>query len=67
VLGLGPYVDGPVPPASIPGHPGGHGRDGAHSPAGDMTGGHGQAGEHGVAGGQIPFGDVISPARHLAS
>ncbi len=67
VLGLGPYVAGPVPPASIPGHARGHGRDGAHGPAGDMTGGHGRAGEHGVAGGQSPFGDVISPARHLAS
>jgi EAL domain-containing protein (putative c-di-GMP-specific phosphodiesterase class I) len=67
VLGLGPYVDGPVPPASIPGHAGGHGGGGAHDPAGDMTGGHGRAGGHGVAGEQTPFGDVISPARHLAS
>ncbi|MCW2911555.1 MAG: hypothetical protein JWL68_6344 [Actinomycetia bacterium] len=67
VLGLGPFVAGMVPPASIPGHPGGYGRDMAHGPAGDMTGGHGRAGEHGAAGGQIPFGDVISPARHLAS
>jgi hypothetical protein len=61
VLGLGPFVAGPVPPASIPGHAGGHGRERAHGPAGDMTGGHG------VAGGQAPLGDVISPARHLAS
>jgi EAL domain-containing protein (putative c-di-GMP-specific phosphodiesterase class I) len=67
VLGLGPFVAGAVPSASIPGQSGGQGLAGAHGPAGDMAGGRGLAGEHGVAGGQIPFGDVISPARHLAS
>jgi predicted signal transduction protein with EAL and GGDEF domain len=54
VLGLGPYVDGPVPPASIHGHPGGHGRDGAHGPAGDMTGGTGGPGSTGWPGGRSP-------------
>ncbi len=45
VLGMGMFVAGPVPPASI----------------------QGLAGEHGPSGGELPFGDVISPASHLAS
>ena len=51
VLGLGPFVTGAVPPASIPGPPGNHGL----------------AGEQGPPGGELPFGDAISPAPHLAS
>jgi diguanylate cyclase (GGDEF)-like protein/PAS domain S-box-containing protein len=57
VLGMGTFVAGPVPPASIPvlsAEPG---------PASE----HGLAGGHGPAGGELPFGDVISPASHLAS
>ena len=82
VLGLGPFVAGPVPPASMPGPAGGqrrraghHGRAGHHDRAGDpgVTGapsaaaGRGLPAEHGPAGGDLPFGDVISPAPHLAS
>ncbi|HEY5355107.1 MAG TPA: EAL domain-containing protein [Streptosporangiaceae bacterium] len=56
-LGLGPLVAGPVPPVTIPEDEGrGHGQAGEHG-----------VGEHGPAGGELPFGGVISPARHLAS
>jgi EAL domain-containing protein (putative c-di-GMP-specific phosphodiesterase class I) len=57
VLGMGTFVAGPVPPASIPV------RSAEHGPASE----HGLAGGHGPAGGELPFGDVISPASHLAS
>ncbi len=75
VLGLGPFVGGPVPPASMPGPAGGQGRAGHPGRAGgpgvagapSAAGGRGMAREHGPAGGDIPFGDVISPAPHLAS
>ena len=81
VLGLGPFVAGPVPPASMPGPAGGQGqaghrgRAGHHDRAGTpgVSGAPGTAGgrdvarEHGPAGGELPFGDVISPAPHLAS
>jgi hypothetical protein len=46
-----------VPPAGVPG------LSAEHGPAGE----HGLAGEHGPARGELPFGDVISPASHLAS
>jgi diguanylate cyclase (GGDEF)-like protein/PAS domain S-box-containing protein len=32
-----------------------------------LAGERGAGGEHGPAGGELPFGDVITPARHLAS
>jgi len=32
-----------------------------------LAGEHGVGGEHGAAGGEPPFGDVVTPARHLAS
>jgi diguanylate cyclase (GGDEF)-like protein/PAS domain S-box-containing protein len=51
VLGMGTFVAGPVPPASIPG----------------LSAEHGPASEHGPARGELPFGNVISPASHLAS
>jgi EAL domain-containing protein (putative c-di-GMP-specific phosphodiesterase class I) len=57
VLGMGTFVAGPVPPASIP----------------VLSAEHGPVSEHGLAGGnrpadgELPFGDVISPASHLAS
>jgi EAL domain-containing protein (putative c-di-GMP-specific phosphodiesterase class I) len=57
VLGMGPLIAGPVPPAGVPG------LSAEHGPAGE----HGLAGEHGPARGELPFGDVISPASHLAS
>lgn len=57
VLGMGTFVGGPVPPASIPV------LSAEHGPASE----HGLAGGHGPAGGELPFGDVISPASHLAS
>jgi hypothetical protein len=60
VLGLGPFVAAPVPPASFPGP---QGVTGVHGLAGD----HGLAGEQEQAGGVVPFRDVISPAPHLAS
>ena len=75
VLGLGPFVAGPVPPASMPGPAGGQGWAGHHGRAGDpgvagapsAAGGRSLAREQGPAGGDLPFGDVISPAPHLAS
>ena len=84
VLGLGPFVAGPVPPASLPGpaggqgppgHGGHRGRAGRHDRAGapgaagapSAAGGRDVAREHGRADGDLPFGDVISPAPHLAS
>jgi EAL domain-containing protein (putative c-di-GMP-specific phosphodiesterase class I) len=57
VLGMGVFVAGPVPPAGLQGLPSEHG------PASE----HGLAGERGPAPGELPFGDVISPASHLAS
>ncbi len=57
VLGMGMLVAGPVPPAGLQGLPADHG------PASE----HGLAGERGPARGELPFGDVISPASHLAS
>jgi diguanylate cyclase (GGDEF)-like protein/PAS domain S-box-containing protein len=57
VLGMGVFVAGPVPPAGLQGLPAEHG------PASE----HGLAGERGPAPGELPFGDVISPASHLAS
>jgi hypothetical protein len=51
VLGMGTFVAGPVPPAGVPG----------------LSAEHGSAGEHEPARGELPFGDVISPASHLAS
>ena len=73
VLGLGPFVAGPVPPASMPGPAGGQGRAGHHGRAGDpgvagaRAAGRSLAREQGPASGDLPFGDVISPAPHLAS
>jgi hypothetical protein len=32
-----------------------------------LAGERGTGGEQGPAGGELPFGDVITPARHLAS
>jgi diguanylate cyclase (GGDEF)-like protein/PAS domain S-box-containing protein len=80
-LGLGPFVAAPVPPASIPGLAGAQGQGGAMAAgpglageiagargrAGEMAGGPGLGGEQGAAGGELPFGDVVTPARHLAS
>ncbi len=60
VLGMGTFVAGPVPPASLPAQALA-GRE--HGPSGE----HGLAGEHGPGRGELPFGDVISPASHLAS
>ncbi len=50
---------------------------GARGRAGEMAGGpaggerlageHRAGGEQGAAGGELPFGDVVTPARHLAS
>jgi diguanylate cyclase (GGDEF)-like protein/PAS domain S-box-containing protein len=57
VLGMGLFVAGPVPPAGLQGLPVEHG------PGNE----HGLAGERGPAHGELPFGDVISPASHLAS
>ncbi len=57
VLGMGMFVAGPVPPAGIQGLPGEQG----------AAGEHGLAGGRGPAHGELPFGDVISPASHLAS
>jgi diguanylate cyclase (GGDEF)-like protein/PAS domain S-box-containing protein len=57
VLGMGMFVAGPVPPAGI------RGLSAEPGPASE----HGLAGERGPAGGELPFGDVISPASHLAS
>ena len=57
VLGMGMFVAGPVPPAGI------HGVSAEHGPASE----HGLAGERGPGRGELPFGDVISPASHLAS
>ena len=57
VLGMGMFVAGPVPPAGI------QGVSADHGPASE----HGLAGERGPGRGELPFGDVISPASHLAS
>jgi len=54
---MGTFVAGPVPPAGLQGLPAEHG------PARE----HDLAGERGPARGELPFGDVISPASHLAS
>ena len=67
-LGLGPLLAGPVPPADPPGRR--RPRPGCRRPG--QPGEHGQAGEHragenGPGSGELPFGGVISPARHLAS
>ncbi len=66
-LGLGPFVAAPVPPASLPGLAGGPHRGGEMAAGPGLAGEHGVGGEHGPAGGELPFGDVITPARHLAS
>jgi EAL domain-containing protein (putative c-di-GMP-specific phosphodiesterase class I) len=63
VLGMGTFVAGSVPPAGIPGPSAEHGPSGEHGPSSE----HGLAGERGPARGELPFGDVISPASHLAS
>jgi EAL domain-containing protein (putative c-di-GMP-specific phosphodiesterase class I) len=63
VLGMGTFVAGPVPPAGLQGLPTGHGPASEHGPARE----HDLAGERGPARGELPFGDVISPASHLAS
>jgi diguanylate cyclase (GGDEF)-like protein/PAS domain S-box-containing protein len=57
VLGMGLFVAGPVPPAGLQGLSTEHG----------LGSEHGLAGERGPARGELPFGDVISPASHLAS
>ena len=57
VFGMGRFVAGLVPPASIAG------LSTEHGPPGE----HGLAGEHRPGRGELPFGDVISPASHLAS
>jgi diguanylate cyclase (GGDEF)-like protein/PAS domain S-box-containing protein len=57
VLGMGMFVAGPVPPAGL------QGLSAEQGPASE----HGLAGERGPARGELPFGDVISPASHLAS
>jgi hypothetical protein len=57
VLGMGTFVAGPVPPASIPV------LSAEHGPVSE----HGRAGGNEPADGELPFGDVISPASHLAS
>ncbi len=57
VLGMGMFVAGPVPPAGIQGVSADHG----------AAREHGLAGERGPGRGELPFGDVISPASHLAS
>ncbi len=67
VLGLGPFVAGPVPPASLPGPASEHGSS-EHGPGEHGTGsGPTRAGERGPANEVLPFGGVISPASHLAS
>jgi diguanylate cyclase (GGDEF)-like protein/PAS domain S-box-containing protein len=63
VLGMGMLVAGPVPPAGLQGLPAEHGPASGHGTASE----HGLAGERGPARGELPFGDVISPASHLAS
>ena len=63
VLGMGMFVAGPVPPAGLQGLPAEHGTAGEHGPSRE----HDLAGERGQARGELPFGDVISPAPHLAS
>jgi diguanylate cyclase (GGDEF)-like protein/PAS domain S-box-containing protein len=63
VLGMGTFVAGPVPPAGLQGLPAEHGPASEHGPARE----HDLAGERGPARGELPFGDVISPASHLAS
>ena len=79
-LGLGPFVAGPVPPASLPGPAGGPGRAGHRAALATMTtreppvwpgprarpGSAAWPGSMGPGGG-LPFGDAISPAPHLAS
>jgi EAL domain-containing protein (putative c-di-GMP-specific phosphodiesterase class I) len=65
-LGLGALIAGPVPPVTLP-EDEGRGQGGGHGQAGEHGAGEQGGGEHGPAGGQLPFGGVISPARHLAS
>jgi diguanylate cyclase (GGDEF)-like protein/PAS domain S-box-containing protein len=63
VLGMGMLVAGPVPPTGLQGLPAESGAASEHGPASE----HDLAGERGPARGELPFGDVISPASHLAS
>jgi len=60
-LGLGPLIAGPVPPITLP-----EGEDRGQGSGHSQAGEHG-AGEHGPPAGELTFGGVISPARHLAS
>ena len=62
-LGMGGLVAGPVPPAGLQGLPAEPGPASEHRPASE----HGLAGGRGPSHGELPFGDVISPASHLAS
>ncbi len=57
VLGLGPLLAGPVPPASIPGAAGGHVQTGERGEPGEhVAGAHSAAGHHSVAGNHGPAG-----------
>ena len=56
VLGLGPFVGAPVPPASMPGPAGSHGQAGHGGRAG-----RGRAGDHACAGDHEPAGDRARP------